>query len=128
MQILTAIIILSLAGSQSGRGPAAPEPQAARQLFAVRGEIVKIEQQAGAMLLITIRPAKDYPEVSVTARENDLVGSAVARADSDLFGLLTGDVRDEEAITAAELNEGDVVSVIYDPRLRNRALEIYFHY
>ena len=33
----------------------------------------------------------------------------------------------DETITAAELNEGDVVSVIYDPQAQNRVLEIYVH-
>jgi hypothetical protein len=133
MFILTAMITLSLLAGQSGRAagvnnqPAGAQ-SAARQLFAVRGEIVKTKQQSKGMLLITIRPAKDFSEVTVLARENDLVGSGVARKDADLFGLLTGDARDEETITAAELNEGDTVSVIYDPQLQNRALEIYFHY
>jgi hypothetical protein len=135
MTILSLIVALALAAGQSGRGagttaqPAGAGNQtAARQLFAVRGQVVKIKQQGKGMLLITVRPAKEFPEVTVLARENDLVGSAVARADSDLFGLLTGDARDEETITAAEINEGDTVSVIYDPQSQNRALEIYFHY
>ena len=37
--------------------------------------------------------------------------------------MLSDDARDTEAITAAELNEGDVISIIYDPQLQNRALE-----
>lgn len=78
------------------------------------------------ILLITVKPAKEFQEVTVLARENDLVGTAVARAaEPDLLGLLSEDTRDDETITAAELNEGDVVSVIYDPHLQNRALEIY---
>ena len=78
------------------------------------------------MLLITVRPAKDFAEVTVLARENDLVGSAVGRGqEGDLLGLLADDSRDEETITAAELSEGDVVSVIYDPQSQNRVLEIY---
>jgi uncharacterized protein involved in propanediol utilization len=78
------------------------------------------------MLSITVKPAKEFQEVTVLARENDLVGSAVSRSgDTDLLGLLSDDTRDDEIITAAELNEGDVVSVIYDPQLQNRVLEIY---
>jgi DNA-directed RNA polymerase subunit H (RpoH/RPB5) len=99
-----------------------------RQLSAVRGEVVKITVPAKGSLLITVRPAKEFPEVIVLARENDLVGSATGReGGADLLGLLSEDPRDDEAITAAELNEGDVVSVIYDPQLQNRALEIYLH-
>jgi hypothetical protein len=44
-----------------------------------------------------------------------------------LFGLLTGDATEDETITAAELGEGDTVSVIYDPQLQNRVIEIYLH-
>jgi hypothetical protein len=100
----------------------------ARLLAAVRGEIVKVAAPSRGMLLITVRPAKEFQEVTVLARDNDLVGTAVGRTgEPDLLGLLSGDARDEETITAAELNEGDVISVIYDPRLQNRALEIYSH-
>ena len=54
------------------------------------------------------------------------MGAAVGRSgEADLLGLLSDDTRDDETITAAELNEGDVVSVIYDPQLQNRVLEIY---
>ena len=78
------------------------------------------------MLLITVRPAKEFQEVSVLARENDLVGAAVGRSgDADLLGLLSDDARDDETITAAELSEGDIVSIIYDPQLQNRVVEIY---
>jgi DNA-directed RNA polymerase subunit H (RpoH/RPB5) len=99
-----------------------------RQLSAVRGEVVKIKSPSKGMLLITVRPTKDFAEVTVLARENDLVGNAVARAGAtDLLGLLSEDPRDDETITAAELKEGDVVSVIYDPQGQNRALEIYSH-
>ena len=99
-----------------------------RQLAAVRGEIIKVSAPSKGMLLITVRPAKEFQEVTILARDNDLVGTAVGRSgEPDLLGLLSGDARDEETITAAELNEGDVISVIYDPRLQNRALEIYFH-
>jgi len=80
------------------------------------------------MWLITVKPAKEFQEVTVLARENDLVGTAVGRAgDADLLGLLSDDPHDDETITAAELNEGDVVSIIYDPQLQNRVLEIYLH-
>jgi len=100
----------------------------AKQLAAVRGEIKKLATAGKGMLLITVRPAKEFPEVTVLARENDLVGSAVGRSgESDLLGLLSDDSRDDETISAAELNEGDVVSVIYDPQLQNRVLEIYLH-
>jgi hypothetical protein len=98
----------------------------ARQLAAVRGEITKVSTATKGMLLITVKPAKEFAEVTVLARENDLVGTAVGRSgESDLLGLLSDDSRDDETITAAELNEGDVVSVIYDPQLQNRVLEIY---
>lgn len=89
---------------------------------------MKVTVPAKGSLLITVRPAKEFPEVIVLARENDLVGSAVSReVGADLLGLLSEDPRDDETITAAELNEGDVVSVIYDPQRQNRALEIYLH-
>ncbi len=98
----------------------------ARQLAAVRGEITKLSSASKGMLLITVKPAKEFQEVTVLARENDLVGAAVGRSgESDLLGLLSDDTHDDETITAAELNEGDVVSVIYDPQLQNRVLEIY---
>ena len=98
----------------------------ARQLAAVRGEITKLTSASKGMLLITVKPAKEFQEVTVLARENDLVGDAVGRSgEADLLGLLSDDTRDDETITAAELSEGDVVSVIYDPQLQNRVLEIY---
>ena len=98
----------------------------AKQLFAVRGEIVKIKTQSKGLLLITVKPAKEYAEVTVLAHENDLVGSAVRRGGRvDVLGLLADDGRTDEIITAAELNEGDEVSVIYDPQQQNRGLEIY---
>lgn len=133
MQILPTLLSLSLVVALSpfsvpGGARAAGQQAAAgaKQLSAVRGEIVKMKGQGKGLLLITVRPAKDYAEVTVLARENDLVGSAVARAGAaDLLGLLSEDSRDEEVITAAELNEGDVVSVIYDPQAQNRVLEIY---
>jgi hypothetical protein len=100
----------------------------ARQLAAVRGEIVKIATPSKGMLLITVRPAKDFPETTVLARENDMVGAAVGRSgEADLLGLLSDDTHDDETITAAELNKGDIISVIYDPQLQNRVLEIYLH-
>ncbi|HEX8184806.1 MAG TPA: hypothetical protein VF747_08650 [Blastocatellia bacterium] len=115
-----AMTISHASGQQAGPG--------AKQLSAVRGEIVRVKAPAKGMLLITVRPAKDFAEVTVLARENDLVGSAITRAgDTDLLGLLSEDTRDDETITAAELNEGDVVSVIYDPQTQNRVLEIYLH-
>jgi DNA-directed RNA polymerase subunit H (RpoH/RPB5) len=139
MRILPMLLSLSLAiipSHLSSPRHAAGQAQSAgrqassgaKQLSAVRGEIVKIKSPSKGMLLITVRPAKDFSEVTVLARENDLVGSAVARAGAtDLLGLLSEDSRDDETITAAELNEGDVVSVIYDPQAQNRALEIYSH-
>jgi hypothetical protein len=100
----------------------------ARQLAAVRGEILKMTSPGKGALLITVRPAKEFQEVTVLARENDLVGTGIGRSgEPDLLGLLSGDTHDDETITAAELNQGDVVSVIYDPQLQNRALEIYLH-
>ena len=99
-----------------------------RQLAAVRGEIIKMTGASKGTLLISVRPAKEFPEVTVLARENDLVGAAVGRAgEPDLLGLLSDDTHDDETITAAELNQGDVVSIIYDPQLQNRVLEIYLH-
>ena len=135
MQIFPALLIIALSITFS---PASPSwraiaitrafGQQARQLSAVRGEVVKVKSPNKGMLLITVRPAKEFAEVTVLARENDLVGSAVRRAgDTDLLGLLTEDSREDETITAAELNEGDVVSIIYDAQAQNRVLEIYLH-
>ena len=106
-----------------------PSPHGqSRQLAAVRGEIISIKTPNKGGLLITVRPAKEFVEVTVLARENDLVGSATGReSDSDLLGLLSDEARDDETITAAELKESDVVSVIYDPQAQNRVLEIYLH-
>ncbi|HSE97404.1 MAG TPA: hypothetical protein VLD57_03975 [Blastocatellia bacterium] len=101
---------------------------AGRQLFAVRGEVISLKRQSRATLLLTVRPEKGFAEAIILARENDLVGAAVKRPGKiDLLGLLGGDDAQEDTITAAELNEGDVVSVIYDPGAENRALEIYVH-
>ncbi|MEN3334973.1 MAG: hypothetical protein V7641_4338 [Blastocatellia bacterium] len=125
------IALLSLAlgvglAPQTASPPA--RPPAAKQLAAVRGEVVKISAASRGLLLITVRPARDYAEVTVLARENDLVGTGVGReGGTDLLGLLTDDQHDDETITAAELNQGDVVSVIYDPQAQNRVLEIYIH-
>lgn len=97
-------------------------------MFAVRGQVVSVKSHSKGLLLITIKPAKGFAEVGVIARENDLVGKAVGGAsDSQLFGLLTGDAPEDETITAAEIGEGDMVSVIYDPQMQNRAIEIYLH-
>ncbi len=98
----------------------------AKQLFAVRGEITTIKPQSKGLLLITVKPAKEFAAVTVLAHENDLVGSAVRRGGRvDLLGLLADEGRGDEIITAAELAEGDDVSVIYDPQQQNRVLEIY---
>jgi DNA-directed RNA polymerase subunit H (RpoH/RPB5) len=127
------IALLSLAlmvghGPAGGQAASPARPPAAKQLAAVRGEVVKISAAGRGMLLITVRPARDYAEVTVLARENDLVGSGVGReGGADLLGLLADDARDDETITAAELSQGDVVSVIYDPQAQNRVLEIYMH-
>jgi hypothetical protein len=126
-------ILLSLVPSQQrdtprriGNEEAGQRASGARQLAAVRGEITKLATGGKGMLLITVRPAKEFQQVTVLARENDLVGAAVGRSgEADLLGLLSDDTHDDETITAAELNEGDVVSVIYDPQLQNRVLEIY---
>ena len=81
------------------------------------------------MVAITVRPAHEVATVTVIARENDVVGTAAGRKNgSDTVGLLAGDdQRDNEKITAAEIREGDLVSIIYDPTAQNRVLEIYIH-
>jgi len=81
------------------------------------------------LVSITVRPAHEVATVTVIARENDIVGTAVGRpGGADLVGLLTGeDQRENERITAVEIREGDLVSIIYDPAAQNRALEIYIH-
>jgi hypothetical protein len=124
------------ARSRNGQTPAG---QAARQLnqtaapskqlFAVRGEVTKMELQSKGLVVITVRPAHDHATITVVARENDIVGAAVGRQKgADLVGLLAGeDQRESERITAAEIREGDWISVIYDPVAQNRALEIYMH-
>jgi hypothetical protein len=141
MQIFAMLISLSLLLTIS---PQNPQPEAsfshqpgaqqtraahpAKQLFAVRGLLVSKKTLSKGELQLLIKPAKDFAEVTVLARENDLVGSASRRAnDSDVLDLLGSAANDNENITAAELNEGDIVSVIYDPQQQNRVLEIYIH-
>jgi hypothetical protein len=105
-----------------------PGAQTAKQLFAVRGVIVSKKALTKGELQLTIKPAKDFKDVTVTARENDLVGSASRRLnDSDVLGLLGDEANESGDITAAELDEGDIVSVIYDPQQQNRVIEIYIH-
>lgn len=102
--------------------------QPAKPLLAVRGEVVKREPYTKGWVRITIKSLKDAVEVVVFARETDLVGSAVNRSgDKELLNLLSESSREGDTITAAELDEGDFVSVIYDPQQQNRALEIYMH-
>jgi hypothetical protein len=116
-----ALALRAPTAGQTGQSPA-------RQLLAVRGVITKKLSAGKGLLQITVKPAKDFAEVTVTVRENDRVGSALTRTgDTDLLGLAGNDAGDSEPITAAELEEGDLVSVIYDPQLQNRALEIYLH-
>ena len=125
------VVCLSLGSAfqqRSAQTPANQQTTATKQLAAVRGEVVKITTPTKGMLLITVKPAKEFSEVTVLARENDMVGAAVGRSgEADLLGLLSHDSHDDETITAAELNQGDVVSVIYDPQRENRVLEIYLH-
>ena len=126
------VLMLSFPQRDAPRAKAIAEPgqraSGARQLGAVRGEITKIAPAAKGKILITVRPVKEFQEVTVLARENDLVGTAVGRSsEPDLLGLLSVDSHDDETITAAELNQGDIVSVIYDPQLQNKAIEIYLH-
>ena len=119
--------------SQEPAGKTATEPSRAtapsKQLFAIRGEVTKMESQSKGMVAITVRPAHEVATVTVIARENDVVGTAVGRKNgADIVGLLAGDdQRENEKITAAEIREGDLVSIIYDPTAQNRVLEIYIH-
>ncbi len=114
--------------ARSDKGEQSQRAGNGRQLAAVRGEISRMTSPGKGMWLITVKPAKEFQEVTVLARENDLVGTGVGRAgEPDLLGLLSDDTHDDETITAAELKQGDVVSVIYDPQLQNRVLEIYLH-
>jgi|SRR5262249_7173016 len=117
---------------QAPQGQTATEPGRAaapsKQLFAVRGEVTKMETQSKGLVSITVRPAHEVATVTVIARENDIVGTAVGRQGADLVGLLAGeDQRENERITTAEIREGDLVSIIYDPAAKNRVLEIYIH-
>jgi len=132
--VLASLLLLLIYSPAIGQRPAqeastpAPKQLLSKQLFAVRGKIVSVKSHGKGLLIIAIRPAKDFAEVSVIARENDLVGRGIGSiSDSELFGLLTGDAPDDETITAAELGEGDTISVIYDPQIQNRAVEIYLH-
>ena len=139
MQTITMVwsvsLLLALAPSQqqdasrlASKGEFIQRTSGVRQLAAVRGKIIKMTSASKGTLLISVKPAKEFPEVTVLARENDLVGAAVGRSgEPDLLGLLSDDTHDDESITAAELNQGDIVSVIYDPQLQNRVLEIYLH-
>ena len=106
-----------------------PRTTSGRQLLAVRGEIIRIATAGKGLLSISVKPSRDFEMVTILARENDQVGSAVSHEnDVDLLDLLTDDDPGaDERITAAELQKGDSVSVIYDPSLQNRALEIYLH-
>jgi hypothetical protein len=116
-----------VAAAQSGRTSIVQRPdQSVAQLFAVRGEISRITP-TGKDLTITVRPDQGFEPVTVTAGENDPVGAAVGvHNGTDLLDLLLGEEsEDEGAITAAELKRGDAVSIIYDPKSKNRALEIY---
>ncbi|HEY6330067.1 MAG TPA: hypothetical protein VI756_12080 [Blastocatellia bacterium] len=109
---------------------AAPQQSTAKQLLAVRGEVVKIAPKTKGLIAITVHPARDYSDVTVVARENDIVALAsTSSRGSDLLGLITGseESRENERITAAELQTGDIISVIYNPEGENRALEIYVH-
>jgi hypothetical protein len=120
-------------GGQTPAGQTASQPNQtaspSRQLFAVRGEVTKLEPKSKGLVAITVRPAHDSATVTVIARENDIVGAAAGRQKgADFVGLLAGDEqRDNERITAAEIREGDLISVIYDPAAQNKALEIYMH-
>jgi len=121
---------------RSGQAPAGQTAQqpnqvalGPKQLFAVRGEVTKMESQSKGLVAITVRPGHEPATVTVIARENDLVGAAVNRhKGADIVGLLSGEEqREAERITAAEIREGDIVSIIYDPQAQNRAIEIYMH-
>src|SRR5215470_13274926 len=78
-----------------------PPPAGPKQLLAVRGQITKVTSQGKGLLAITVRPAKDFAEVTVIARENEAVACFGGReGGTDLFGLLTGeDQREDEKIT-----------------------------
>lgn len=126
--LLTLLLAVGQGPANASQASSPARTAASKQLAAVRGEVVKISAAGRGLLSITVRPARDYAEVTVLARENDLVGTGVGReGGADLLGLLADDTRDDETITAAELSEGDIVSVIYDPQAQNRVLEIYIH-
>lgn len=138
--VKTALAIVLLSASAIGQTPSetrqssrATDSQAAgtkKQLLAVRGEVSHVATRNSELVEITVKPGRDFPEVTVVARQNDLVGNGVSHAaGTDLLGLFAGgdESRENEKITAAELQQGDVVSVIYDPVNGNRALEIYIH-
>ena len=130
ISLLLMPILLPTAAPPRSSGGSETEPQsaqAARQLLAVRGTIMSIKTPVKGEFQLTVKPAKEFAEVIVLARQNDLVGSATRRANDAGIGGLFGGTGDNETITAAELSEGDIVSVIYDPQLQNRALEIYLH-
>ena len=67
---LASLLLLLTHAQQSPPKPAV----VTKQLFAVRGQVVSIKSQSKGLLLITIKPPKGFAEVSVIARENDLVG------------------------------------------------------
>lgn len=128
------VAVLIFAASTPARTVTGPRSRyqasrTAKQLMAVRGEVTKLQAESGGFIKITVKPAREFSEVTVSAKENDPVGSAVSHeSGSDLLGLLSDeDSQESGRITAAELQEGDIVSVIYDPLSQNRALEIYVH-
>src|SRR6185369_7626938 len=59
-------------GTKSGPPGGVSQNSGAGQLLAVRGEVVKIRAPSKGMLLITVKPAREFGEVTVLARENDL--------------------------------------------------------
>ena len=100
------VMLTSVLHAQADRRDMNQRSPAARQLAAVRGEVSKIAGASKGMLFITVKPAKEFSEVTVLARENDFVGAAAGRSNEpDLLGLLSDDSRDDETITAAELNK-----------------------
>jgi hypothetical protein len=66
-------------GTKSGSTGVSSQNAGTRQLLAVRGEVVKVKAPSKGMLSITVKPAKEFGEVTVLA-ENDLVGHATARS------------------------------------------------
>jgi hypothetical protein len=129
---LVLLLILSLSSllhASAVTGSKSETALGSRQLLAVRGEVVSLKAERKGMIAITVRPRSEFAEVTVVARENEMVGNSAGRGGgADLLGLLANEEsREDEKISAAELQEGDVVSVIYDPQIQNRALEIYMH-